>query len=124
MEVNIHFNHSVSDKDSLHLDQLADILQQDYDLPVQTVRKNSADGVKDGGLTIALSIIGISISAIGTIISALSYWKSQQPDYSISVKSGNKTITVDNVHPGNLPEMVSSLEEAFSSDTEIVISAE
>lgn len=122
MDVNVHFNREVSTKDSLDLEKLADILQSDYDLSLKKIRKNSEEGVKDGGLTIALSIIGISIAAVGTIISALSYWKSQRPNYSISFKSGNKTIAVDNVDPASLPDMISKIEKDFSSNTEIVIS--
>jgi hypothetical protein len=95
MDVSIRFSHSASSRDSLRLSKLADALQHDYDLPVESVRREPVSGTKDGGLPIALSIVGISIAAIEMIISALEYWKSQQPEYSISIKSGDGTIVVE-----------------------------
>ncbi len=124
MNFAISLNQPVTDQDSLNLTQLAEILEHDYDVPVQLIRQDGARGVKDGGLTIAISIIGVGISAIGTIISALSYWKSQQPNYSISLKSGDRTITIDNVNQETLKQIVSSIEDGTSSTTEIVISEE
>lgn len=118
----ISFDTPIDAQDSSNLEQLAHILSYDYDLPVNKERQESLAGVKDGGLTIAISIIGIGISAIGTIISALTYWKSQLPKYSVTMTVGTKTITIDTIEPDKLPEMISRIEhDISSSETNILI---
>jgi hypothetical protein len=113
MDVNIRFRNPISENDSKNLKILADTLENDYDLPVNCVRMDPKKGVKDGGLTIALSIASISISTIGTIISVLGYWKSQRPKYSISVESGSKTIAIEKVDPDSLRDVISELENSL-----------
>lgn len=120
MFVNIHFDHSANNEDSLYLDQLSEILQRDYDLPVNRIVKDSVGHVKDAGLTIALSIVTASVSAIGTIVSVLEYLESQKPTYSVSLKSGDKTIVLDQVRPDRLRNSLSELDDLLA-DKEIVI---
>jgi len=122
MEINIHLIDEVKGEDSLHLEELANILEQDYDLKVKTIRKEADAGSKDGGLTIALalSIASVGISMVNAIISGLSYWKSQHPNYSVSFKAGDKTITVNQVDPKKIDEVVSELQKVHSAP-EIVI---
>jgi hypothetical protein len=123
MEITIHFDQPTNHEASAYLDELHDILEHDYDLSVKRIRKDLESGVKDAGLTIALSIIGVSISAVGTIISALSYWKSQHANYSISLKSGNTSISVDNVEPAQIQEVITTLKaEASKAETYVTIS--
>lgn len=118
----ISFNVPPDAQDSLNLDLLANILSRDYDLPVSIERQTPEVGVKDGGLTIAISLIGVGISAIGTIISALSYWKSQMPKYSATIIIGEKPITIDTIEPNKLPELISKMQHEISlSETKILI---
>lgn len=118
----ISFDASIDAQDSLNLDRLADIFSRDYDLPVNIERQTSVAGVKDGGLTIAVSLIGVGISAIGTVISALAYWKSQLPKYSATIIIGEKTITIDTTEPNKLPELISKIQhEASLSEAKILI---
>lgn len=118
----ISFDAPVDSQDSLNLEQLANIFSHDYDLPVTSERQEPVTGEKDSGLTIAISLIGVSVSAIGTIISALSYWKSQLPKYSVTITAGGKTITMDTIESDKLPEMISRIErDISSSETKILI---
>jgi hypothetical protein len=118
----IRFDAPIDAEDSLNLEQLAHILSQDYDLPVNREYQESVTGEKDSGITIAISLIGVGISAVGTIISALSYWKSQLPKYSVTVTTEGKTITMDTIEPDKLPEMISRIErDIASSETKILI---
>jgi hypothetical protein len=118
----ICFDSTIDAEDSLNLEQLAHMLSQDYDLPANKEYQEPVAGEKDSGLIIAVSLIGVGISAIGTIISALSYWKSQVPKYSVTITTGEKTITLDTIKPDKLPEMISRIErDAASSETKILI---
>lgn len=122
MNFHISFVEPIDDQDSVNLEKLAHILSHDYDLSVNNERQEPLAGVKDGGLTIAISLIGVGISAIGTVISALTYWRSQLPKYSVTITDGEKTITIDTAEPDKLPEMISRIErEISSSATEILI---
>lgn len=118
----IEFTSSVDAQDSLNLEQLGQILSQDYDLSIETIHQKPIEGRKDGGLTIAVSIIGVSISAIGTIISALSYWKASLPKYTVTLKTAEKTVTIDTNDPKKLPILVAQIEnEKLLSETKILI---
>lgn len=117
----ISFDTPIDAQDSSNLEQLAHIFSHDYDLPVNKERQEPLAGVKDGGLTIAVSLIGVGISAIGTVISALAYWKSQLPKYSVTMMIGEKTITIDTTEPDKLPEMISKIERDISSEAKILI---
>ena len=109
-------------QDSSSLEQLAHILSHDYDLPVHQERQEPRAGVKDGGLTRAISLRGVGIWAIGTVTSALAYWRSQLPKYSVTMIVGEKTITIDTTESDKLSEIISRIErEISSSETKILI---
>ena len=118
----ISFDFPTDGKHSLYLEKLADILSVEYDFPVIREHQTSVQGEKDGGLTVAIGLMGVSISAIGTIISALTYWRSQLPKYSVTLQTGEKTITIDTSSPEKLPELISKIEsEIKTSETKIII---
>ena len=123
MDTKISFKHDIGDKEALELDKLANVMEQDYDLDIKRICEDDTKGFKDGGLLVALEIIGTSIATIGLIISALEYWQSQQPKCSISLKIGNKTITIENIKISELKETIDQLEEE-SSEIAIQISTQ
>ena len=53
---------------SLDLEELRQILYDELDHPVDDVRAPSDFGTKDGGLTVALTIAGLSISAASVFL--------------------------------------------------------
>jgi hypothetical protein len=63
MNFHISFDEPIDDQDSVNLEKLAHILSHDYELSVNKERQEPLAGVKDGGLTIAISLIGVELSA-------------------------------------------------------------
>jgi hypothetical protein len=105
----------LTDDDSYNLEQLANLIEEDCDLPVEREKADSGQGVKDGGLTIGLTVVGLVISAIGTFIAALTYWKSQQPKYSLTVSLDGKILSIDNLSPEKVQEAITELNCASFS---------
>ncbi len=108
------------------LNNLAQFIEQEADLPVQLEKGELQKGSK-ADLTIALSIAGLALSALATLISVLSYWKSQQPNYSVSIKCGNTTIELNNVSSDELQAVIRKLEEqnrSSSSDLTVLLTEE
>ncbi len=114
---------AASGESSYHLINLADIIEKECDLPVQRNKNAPQQGVMDGGVTIGLTVAGVVLTGIGTLVAALSYWKSQQPKCSISITRGNVTIVIDNISPDQLRSEVAKLEkEESSSEIQVLIS--
>lgn len=98
------------------LNHLAQFIEQEADIPVQLEKCPSKKGSK-ADLTVALSIAGLSLSAVATLISVLSYWKAQQPKFSVSFRCDDITIMSDNVSPDELPTVIQKLKEQNHSST-------
>lgn len=123
METRIKFEGDVTQEDSYNLGELANLIQQDCDLPVKLKKADSEGGVKDGGLIIGLTVIGLVLSAIGTLVSVLSYWKSQQPKYSLTISYGGKTLSIENMSSEQIKNEFTKLQaESTNSQIEIKIS--
>lgn len=124
MNAYISFEESMaSGETSYHLINLADLIEKECDIPVKRIKDAPQQGRKDGGLTIGLTVAGLILTGIGTLVTALSYWKSQQPKCSISITRGNVTIVIDNIPPDQLRSEVALLEEeSSSSEIKVLIS--
>jgi len=101
------------------LSALADILA-DEDISSEP-NKVSLPGVKDGGLTAAISVATLGLSAISTLISALSYWSSTRPKYKISVKSGDVSYELTNLNKAELRNVINGLKENATNSAVIEI---
>lgn len=121
MEVEIGFAEKVTAEDSQALNVLADILEGDYDIQASRQKGELEPGVKDAGLTTALTIIGLSLTSIGTLISALTYWKDQQTKYSVTVKRGDVSILLGNVSKEEIQAVVRSLEKVESPHLNVLV---
>ena len=124
MDAYISFEeNAASGEKSYHLINLADIIEEECDLPVKRNKDAPQPGRKDGGLTIGLTVAGLVLTGIGTLVTALSYWKSQQPKCSISITRGNVTLVIDNIPPDQLRSEIAKLEgENSSSEIKVLIS--
>ena len=111
MNAHISFKkNSPTGESSYCLNNLAELIEQEADIAVQLEKASPKEGHK-ADLTIALSIAGLALSAVATLISVLSYWKSQQPNYSVSIKCGNTTIEFNNVSSDEIQAVIRKLEE-------------
>ncbi|RWX48368.1 hypothetical protein VT98_11623 [Candidatus Electrothrix communis] len=124
MNAYISFEENVASAErSSHLIKLADLIEVECDLSVKRNKSAPQQGEKDGGLTIGLTVAGLVLTGIGTLIAALSYWKSQQPKCSISITRGNVTVVIENIPPDQLRSEVAKLEkEESSSEIKVLVS--
>ncbi|MBD3886069.1 hypothetical protein NDI52_17755 [Leptolyngbya sp. PL-A3] len=120
MKAEIKLVGNVDEEDSYALSDLAILLEQECDALVEQERQSVEGGVKDGGLVIALTVVGLALSAISTLVSVLSYWeskqKAEQVKYSVSIVIGNKTFTLENLKP----EQVESELARFKAGEEAI----
>ncbi|HET9954743.1 MAG TPA: hypothetical protein VFQ61_09565 [Polyangiaceae bacterium] len=71
----------------------------------------SIPGVKDGGLTIAIGIAGVVLSAVSSLVSVLTYWSSRKPSYSVKVEAGSGTLTISDLDPSSVQDVLKRLKE-------------
>ena len=123
MDVYIRSTEDITEEDSFNLQQLANLVEKDCEVSVQIKKEKSQTGTKDGGLTIGIAIVSLGLAAIGTLINVLSFWKSQQPKYSVEIIHNNSKISVDNIKPEQLQEVLSKIEaNKAHSDMNILVS--
>jgi hypothetical protein len=90
MDVRISFEGAITEDDSYHLKNLAQLIEEECDCSVSIETRESEVGIKDGGLAIGIAIASLVLTGIQTLVSVLQYWESQQSQYSISI-----SITID-----------------------------
>ena len=90
------------------LSELADDLQA-ADLSVET-RTADVKGVKDGGLTVAIALASLTLSAISTLVTVLSYWTSRKPDYSVTLESRGATFQLSGLDKNGVRDVVAKLK--------------
>jgi len=125
MKINISFDAKMCENDSQNLIELANLVENDCDINVQLEKDLKAKGVKDGGLTIGLTILGLSISAIGTLISVLSYWKNKNPKYSLSITHNNCSFSISEMDSNQLEKLILDMKQSkIESDYIVTVSKE
>jgi len=126
MKARIRFVAEPSSRDSIKLRELAEIIESDCGLSVEIEKGNVEQGIKDGGLIIGIAIAGLAVTSIGTLFGVLSYWKSHNPQYSISVTCGNITETIENLEYDQYLKVFDDLREARPglADIDVQISRE
>jgi len=85
-----------------------------------TGAKAAIAGVKDGGLMVALSVAGLAVSSISSLISALSYWSSKKPAYTLTVEAGPRKLTVSQLGQKGIQAVLKELEPHTASDKLLV----
>ena len=65
------------------------------DLQVDLVEMR-VPGVKDA-VAIGLAIAGLAVSSIGTLISAVSLWQAQRPQYKVTIRRGDVQFEIGNL---------------------------
>jgi len=110
MDIFIKFEDAPTNEDSLQLTRLANLIEKDCDTSIQINKIDTKNGLKNGGLATGLTILGLGISAIGTFISVLSYWKSERPKYGVSINYNSIKLSMDNIQLHEIKKMISILE--------------
>lgn len=103
--------------------QLADLSRLASDLVEAGLHINSSRARLPGSkadLTLAISIAGLALSGISTLIGALSFWRSAQPHYSVTVKHGNATYQVNNLDRDQLLEISERIAQANTGGALVV----
>lgn len=105
------------------IEELRSILLREVKVtPVRSYSDPDA-GTKDGGLTVGLTIAGLGLAALGVLISALSYWQTSRPKYSITVSRGDLRVTLDGLASEELKEVVAAMSRVKASDPIAVLLA-
>ena len=120
-KVTITFQETPRIDDSLALNELRDSLNESS-IYAESEIETTQSGVKDGGLTLGLAIAGLALSAIGTLVSAISLWGSKR-NYSISLKSGDTTFAANNLSAKEARTIAEAIkDEVVASDIKILVS--
>lgn len=111
-------------KAEIELDDLDRLIQSETELCIHRIFKPLQVGQKGVDLLAALEIINLSLTALGTLISILNYWRSQKMHYTISIKKGNADIQLNNISPEQFESILASLQEESSSEAIQILIAE
>ena len=126
MNIRIQFDGETNQETSSNLNALADLIWEECNVSVKQEKQKSYPGIKDSGLTISLTIVGLTLAAVQTAITAAQYWKSEHPQYVLSIYSQTGVVyTLDNASREEVDRiitMISSLPQDTIQDIEIKIS--
>lgn len=107
------------DVEKMHaLAELADKLSRaDLDLTTTTVE---VPGVKDAGLTAAIALVGLALSAISTTVSVLTYWASTKTQYKVTLETGAATFELSTLRKDEIRAVIQQLQ-ADSGPSNVVV---
>jgi hypothetical protein len=119
--IEIAFAGELNTQDSFALNELRESLEESK-ISVETENDQKKTGVKDGGLTLALTIAGLALSAVGTLVSAISLWGSKK-NYSITFKTGDATFAANNLSAKETLTIAQAIKDkAVASDIRVLVS--
>lgn len=93
LTVGCSFVGDAGDQDEFELRQLYRLLEE-HGLRPSPGPGSAKVGQKSLGLGEAFEIANIALTAIGTLIAVLAFWRASRPSYTVTVKSGQTTWTV------------------------------
>lgn len=121
MEIEIRFDGKVNQETSNHLNGLSNAISNSCDVIPDEIRETIEHGQKDSGLILGLTIAGLALSAMDTLINVLTYWQSQQTKYSVEFSIEGKTYTLESSSLKGLHKALSSAEKEFTPKVQILI---
>jgi hypothetical protein len=77
-------------------------------------------GVKDDGLVTAISLAGLVLSSVSTVVSVLVYWASTKPQYRVTLEADAATYELSNLDKQEVRTVIQELE-AGSSAANVVV---
>jgi hypothetical protein len=121
LNVAIAFAKTPITEDSLALKELRESLEESRIFAEPEIGEKIM-GVKDGGLTVGLTIAGLALSAIGHLVSAISLWASKK-NYSVTFKTGETTFAANNLSAKEALLIGGALKDkAVASDIKVLVS--
>lgn len=121
MNITITLAEPVLAEDAVQLDVLAQQLETECDIPVTLIKQPPQPGRKDGGLTIALSLLSLATSGVSAVIALLAYWQSQQERYSITITQGQHAFSINNLSRDQLERKLAELMVNAFTDIQVQI---
>lgn len=70
---------------------------KDNGINASEVRDQSVDGDKSLGDVLNVEVIGLALSSVSLLIQALQFWSAERRGYSLSVRSGDVTVGIDDL---------------------------
>ncbi|KPA14292.1 hypothetical protein MHK_005500 [Candidatus Magnetomorum sp. HK-1] len=109
MNVTIKIEEKRESEDSINLLKLGEMIEEECDVPVKYKKGECNRGEK----ITPIEAISLTLATLSTLISVLSYWKSKQPQYTITIPmDDNKSISVGNISDMNeLTNSINNLDE-------------
>jgi|GEM_PF-2013059 len=97
MNLTIAFECGTAEENSYQLESLATLIKDECCFELKINRVEAAQGVRDGGLAIAIAIASLGVTAIQTLVSVFQYWEAKNPKYSLSIRMGNEILLIENL---------------------------
>ncbi len=124
MDAYIKFQGDITEDDSYHFKELADLIREECDFSVKVEKEEDQPGVRDGGLAIGIAIASLTLAAIQTLISVLQYWESKQPKYSLSMtfrsSAHQETLLIESLSAQEIQEVISQLQSRSYPEYEYI----
>ncbi|MBK8257770.1 MAG: hypothetical protein IPK82_34515 [Polyangiaceae bacterium] len=121
MNVTVTFRATDDSALAVSADELATTLI-DAGLNCTRMRRAPDPGEK-GDIPLALMVTGLALQSIGVFIASLTFWRSTRPNYTLTVKQGDVTFTINNLDSAEALHQIESLKTAIASgDTSVEVS--
>ncbi|GJD22630.1 hypothetical protein RIVM261_075860 [Rivularia sp. IAM M-261] len=127
MDLHIKFEGNIDSEVSEDLKYLDTLITDDYGFSTrQEIQKNQS-GEKDSGLMVGLTIAGVALTGIQTVITAAQFWQSQckNTKYILSIYSVDKIYTLDNANKeevNRILQIINQLPVDVREEIEIKVS--
>jgi hypothetical protein len=121
MNIDIRANGTVTPDIALELDALGDLLTKELGIAAERERALATPGAKDGGLTIALTIAGVTLTGANTAFNILNFWRSTRNRYSISIRNGDVQHSLSNLSSKEFKKIFAEIE-ANNSPMHVLVS--
>jgi len=121
MKADINFDCCINPEVSQDIASLADMLIDELGSKVQVLKKDVKPGVKDGGLIAGLTIFGVTLASVNTLINILNYWRSLKIHYSVTIKDGDLSISIASLKKDEIKGLLEKVS-ATNSNFKVLIS--
>ena len=115
--VTIQVEGQITAEQSLALDELANLFEIDYDVPVERKKSTLIPGKKSE----FIEVVKISLMTITTLVTVVGFWMSTRPKTTITIANDGNKLTINNPTSADLEEFKDFLIDAEAQQEEIVL---